>query len=43
VNGARRIVENYAEESAMARRLAEQYFDSRAILSRLLDEVGVKL
>jgi hypothetical protein len=43
VNGARRIVENYDEESAAARRIAEQHFDSDVVLGRLVDEIGIKL
>ena len=41
VDGAARIVSDYAAHSAAARQLAERCFDSDAVLTRFLDELGI--
>jgi hypothetical protein len=40
VDGAERIVNDYADQALAARRFAEQELDSRSVLSRLLEELG---
>ena len=41
VDGAARILSDYAAHSAAARQVAERCFDSDAVLTRFLDELGI--
>lgn len=41
VEGARRIVADYAAHARAARRIAEEHFDSDRVLARFVDECGV--